>query len=162
MDLEKLHQENAEGYSLPELSRKYGIPRTTLNRYLRNAGFPVYFNRYQNRIALWKKRQERREFGCQNAWRNALLENRGHKCQLCGYAKIVEAHHLVPQSEGGLRTRENGVLLCPNCHAEDHAGLLEPEQQRKLDQMRPVPRHLCKSDIDRTCDQETRRRIEDG
>jgi hypothetical protein len=32
----------------------------------------------------------------------------------------AEFHHLVPWSEGGPTTVENGVLLCPDCHSRRH------------------------------------------
>lgn len=44
---------------------------------------------------------------------------------ICGYNKIVEAHHIVPATEGGQMTIKNGALVCPNHHAESHAGLID-------------------------------------
>jgi hypothetical protein len=44
---------------------------------------------------------------------------------ICGYDKIVEAHHIILAVEGGRMTIENGSILCPNHHAESHAGLID-------------------------------------
>ena len=44
---------------------------------------------------------------------------------LCDYNVIIEAHHILPLNEGGKTSVDNGVLLCPNHHAEAHAGLFD-------------------------------------
>ena len=69
-----------------------------------------------------------------------VIEEKGGKCQLCGYNKCIEAldlHHLDPsKKEFNISSRdlrysdwpiikkeiENGVLVCSNCHREIHAG----------------------------------------
>src|SRR5271169_1644651 len=30
----------------------------------------------------------------------------------------IEAHHIIPEAEGGLSTLDNGIPLCFDCHAE--------------------------------------------
>lgn len=153
LDLKEIHDKNKEGFSLPELSVEYGVPRTTLNRYLRDAGYKVYFNRHRGRITAWRKRQKRTEFACVNTWKRRLVEKFGNACCVCGYDRIVEAHHIVPQEEGGRHTSENGILLCPNHHAEVHAGFLKTAQLEvaAAQAMRQTAAH-----IKRTCDFETR------
>ena len=153
--MEEIHSKHMEGYSLPELSEEYGIPRTTLNRYLRNEGLPIYFNRHKGRIARVNRgRRNIKEFACLTAWRNALIEERGHKCQVCGYDKIVDCHHIVFQCEGGKNTRENGILLCPNHHAEAHAGMIDEKYLLELNQRVKVVRAPIL--IERRCDLEKR------
>lgn len=124
-DIKALHSKHLQGYSLPELSKESGIPRTTLNRYFNDAGLPVYFNRHQIRLANRKKAEGYKVYVCPTAWKRALLRAYPHKCQICGYDKIVEAHHVNPRAFGGRNTVENGTLLCPNHHAEAHAGLID-------------------------------------
>lgn len=124
VDIEMVHKLNSDGYSLVEISSMVNVPRGTLAVYLKKAGYPVYFNRHRQRLTRWQKRHKRAEFKCVNAWKRAMLEKYGHKCMICGYDKIVEAHHILPQIEGGKSTIENGALLCPNHHAEAHAGMI--------------------------------------
>ena len=45
VNLQEVHEKNLAGASLVDLSKEYGIPRTTLNRYLLDAGFSITVNR---------------------------------------------------------------------------------------------------------------------
>ncbi|WP_424347637.1 HNH endonuclease [Kocuria sp. CH-021] len=49
------------------------------------------------------------------------------ECAVCGLeeAFILEAAHVVPDSEGGPSDVANGQLLCPNHHRALDAGLYE-------------------------------------
>jgi len=114
-----------EGWSIPELSEKLGVPRTTLLRYFNQAQIPVYRNSHKGKITRWIVRRKKENFKCVNAWKRALVERFGHKCMVCDYNIIVEAHHIIPKNEGGKTSVDNGVLLCPNHHAEAHAGLFD-------------------------------------
>lgn len=156
INLEEIYEKHLEGYSLPELSEEYEIPRTTLNRYLREAGYVIYVNRYRSRMIGGKKRGNMVEFVCPNAWRQAIIDERGFKCQVCGYSKILECHHIIPTSKSGKSTRENGILLCPNHHAEAHAGLLLEEDLLKYNEQTEVVRKPVL--FERRCDFEIRRK----
>lgn len=52
---------------------------------------------------------------------------RGWACEKCGrrFADgwIIEAHHIVPTSQGGQDTFENLQLLCVECHYKEHVRL---------------------------------------
>ena len=122
-EMERLNHD--EGWSLPELAEKFGIPRSTLNRYFNQAGIEVYFNSHKGKMTRWVIRRKKENFKCVNAWKRALTEKYGHKCMLCDYNVIIEAHHIIPLNEGGKTSVDNGVLLCPNHHAEAHAGLFD-------------------------------------
>lgn len=53
-------------------------------------------------------------------WKSKLLEEVG-KCEHCGYCEevgILELHHADRDTSNN--TRENVLLLCPNCHRLDH------------------------------------------
>jgi 5-methylcytosine-specific restriction endonuclease McrA len=154
LNLEEIYAKHLEGFSLPELSDLYSVPRTTLNRYLSDAGYKVFFNRHRCRVASWRRRQQIEEFVCPTAWKHALLEHQENNCLICQYDKIVEAHHIVPQSQGGKSMRDNGILLCPNHHAEAHAGLLDKKALAKLSAVAAARKLDC--GIGHVCDFETR------
>ncbi|MGP5383583.1 HNH endonuclease, partial [Glutamicibacter arilaitensis] len=54
----------------------------------------------------------------QKSFRALLLRSYPPECIICGLDEIplLEAAHLIPDSEGGLATAENGRLMCPNHH----------------------------------------------
>jgi hypothetical protein len=43
-----------------------------------------------------------------------------HKCAHCGSKEKLHLHHKEHFSKGGQNTVENLILLCVNCHAEEH------------------------------------------
>jgi 5-methylcytosine-specific restriction endonuclease McrA len=53
-----------------------------------------------------------------------ILKERGHSCESCGITSWMgipaplDLHHIRGKKEGN--TRENVILLCPNCHAQTH------------------------------------------
>lgn len=53
-----------------------------------------------------------------------VLHEAGYKCAnpRCRYPITLDRHHLVPSGKGGPDTADNLLALCPNCHAEHHAG----------------------------------------
>lgn len=58
---------------------------------------------------------------CGKTVRKRILSTRENKCERCGYdrqVKILQVHHLDRNT--GNNAPENLVLLCRNCHAEDH------------------------------------------
>lgn len=126
VDVEEAHGRNLKGESIGTLAAEYGVPTTTLNRYLHQAGYQVLFNRRSALRKSWyTKERDREVYICSEAWKRTLVRRYGYKCMICGYDKIVEAHHVVPAVEGGKMTIANGCLLCPNHHAEAHAGLID-------------------------------------
>jgi 5-methylcytosine-specific restriction endonuclease McrA len=127
IDVEEVHRKNLAGANLKELSKEYGIPKTTLNRYLREAGYKVPMNGRNPILWLKKENDFDHVFSTNNStsWKQALVFYYGYKCFICGYDKIVEAHHIVPLNEEGLSTIKNGILLCPNHHGEAHLGILD-------------------------------------
>lgn len=49
-------------------------------------------------------------------------------CSLCGFDKVTEEHHIIPLSKGGNDTKENKIVLCPNCHRLVHKGKISMEE----------------------------------
>lgn len=130
VSLEEVNKKNLNGASITELSEEYKIPKTTLMRYLHNAGYKIQMNRKNYCKSYFVSKADKDieyDFGYKNTlpWKQTLIFHLGHKCFICGYDKIVEAHHIIPVNDGGKTSVRNGILLCPNCHAEVHAGLLD-------------------------------------
>jgi len=85
------------------------------------------------------QRTNKNRFRIKNEWRNSL----GAKCQICSYSKCQNAlhfHHIDPKtkkftiSDAISRKRfskeevqdeiKKCILVCANCHAEIHSGLI--------------------------------------
>jgi hypothetical protein len=45
---------------------------------------------------------------------------RDRVCQVCSSLDNLQAHHVVPITDGGSDTPENGEALCQGCHADKH------------------------------------------
>lgn len=57
-----------------------------------------------------------------HSWAKAVIRHYGNRCQRCGWDKArCDAHHINPKAEGGLHTIANGMVICPNCHREEHS-----------------------------------------
>ncbi len=125
IDVEEAHRKNLEGVTVGDLAAQYGVPKTTLLRYIHKAGYPILFNRTGAHKKAWYMRERNRiVYVCSEAWKRSLVKRYGYRCMICGYDKIVEAHHIIPSVTGGKMTIDNGTLLCPNHHAEAHAELI--------------------------------------
>lgn len=62
-----------------------------------------------------------------NSKRKKTLKRDNYTCQRCGYTKDdshasvpLQAHHIVPRSEGGPDTLDNLITLCRRCHGVQH------------------------------------------
>lgn len=53
-------------------------------------------------------------------WADAVKARAGGRCERCGSADRVAAHHRLPLAEGGTDQLSNGVALCHTCHARAH------------------------------------------
>lgn len=47
-----------------------------------------------------------------------LVKKRGHKCEVCGWTKTVQLHHIDEDPTNN--TEFNSVILCPNHHSLAH------------------------------------------
>ena len=52
--------------------------------------------------------------------RRQVFERDGYRCQKCGKAGRLEAHHVVHLSAGGTDAVENVQTLCRGCHIAHH------------------------------------------
>lgn len=65
--------------------------------------------------------------------RNHIIKKKiKNKCAVGGFDRVVNLHHIIPTSEGGLSKEENLVYLCPNHHEMVHKGLIIEEELKKL------------------------------
>ncbi|MGD9581635.1 MAG: HNH endonuclease [Vampirovibrionia bacterium] len=53
------------------------------------------------------------------------VELSNHKCQYCGSANVVSAHHIIFRSDDGDDALENLISLCFTCHRRVHDGFYE-------------------------------------
>jgi HNH endonuclease len=83
--------------------------------------------KWKRRILKGKKRFSRN-------LRARVQRERLGDCCICGYNQPVSKHihHIKPTRLGGTNTPDNLVRLCPNCHAEAHAGLITEERLRAV------------------------------
>ena len=58
----------------------------------------------------------------------------GYKCAICGYDKFVNAHHIEPYAVNKNSSADNGIILCPNHHAEADYGIINELELRKYQQ----------------------------
>ena len=68
------------------------------------------------------------------------VKKRAHfRCCLC-HAIGVEAHHIIPESEGGADTADNAAPLCPSCHETYGAN---PQKRKFLREARDFWYEMC-------------------
>ena len=60
--------------------------------------------------------------------RREVFERDGYRCQKCGKAGRLEAHHVVHLAAGGGNAVENVQTLCRGCHIAHHGGPVAEEQ----------------------------------
>lgn len=104
--------------------------------------FRVSYQRLKDKIVIKEAKHTPRkelEKSYYKRIKEALIQYKGGKCQICGYNKCnsaLEFHHIEPQQKdfsisGGTKSFENlkpevdkCILVCANCHREIHAGLI--------------------------------------
>jgi len=55
-------------------------------------------------------------------WRQKVLWRDKYICQHCKSKENLNAHHIIPRSNGGTNIVKNGLTLCKNCHNSLHNG----------------------------------------
>lgn len=70
----------------------------------------------------------------QQQFRDLLLAAYEPECAVCRFdeVEILEAAHVIPDSQGGPSTVENGRLMCPNHHRAHDAGLFQLQGDRPI------------------------------
>jgi len=99
-------------------------------------------SKFERDVAKWKRQRAKDTKKRKDAMRervewqltcNAIFRRDGGACRACGReVKQVsanpltraETHHIVYRSAGGTDDESNLVLLCAQCHADEHAHLI--------------------------------------
>ena len=117
--------------SLKNVAKEYHISPTRL----REAGLQVMRPQRD-----YNEKSITPQASCAQKTKLKAVEYKGGCCQICGYKKSIRAlqfHHLYPskkesQISGGTRSFEKlkpeldkCILVCANCHAEIHEGLVD-------------------------------------
>ncbi len=134
----KVKKLREKGLSYAKIALKLGIHPSTAWRNLNN---------YDRKAESFKIKERR------NFLKRRLVEHRGGKCEICGYDKSIRAlefHHADPQSKKMSISKElfrdkapneelfnklkketeKCVLVCRNCHAEIHQGLIQADGKK--------------------------------
>jgi hypothetical protein len=61
-----------------------------------------------------------------------LFKNLPKACIICGFDKIVEFHHIIPNANGGQTSLANIAVLCPNHHKMLHHSDYKEEILKEL------------------------------
>ena len=69
-----------------------------------------------------------------STWKRLVWIRDNYTCQDCGIYEptIVVAHHIIPKMESAenILNIDNGITLCPNCHAKRHLVLKNNSSKR--------------------------------
>lgn len=104
------------GYGYRSIANEIGVPWETVRGWVKH--IPVD-KRAAHAKAVTRKKLKGFPVG-KSAVRSRLIEERGNVCQNCGLDRwlgepiVLEMHR---KNAGKNYTRDNVVLLCPNCHS---------------------------------------------
>ena len=65
--------------------------------------------RYNQKYCSNECREEKYDY-------NRLQEKKLNPCEICGFWRFTESHHIIKQLEWGSNCQENLITLCPNHH----------------------------------------------
>ena len=78
-------------------------------------------------------------------WRRLRLQifdRDGYRCRKCGKPGRLEAHHIVPVTQGGLPFEQDNILTyCRGCHIEHHRQA-DPARRAWLDFVRDLTKTI--------------------
>ncbi len=104
------------GYGYRSIAAQIGVPWRTVCGWVKHVPADKRVA-YEQAVVLKKEKSFPRG---KSAVRLRLIEERGNVCQVCGFDRwlgepiMLEMHR---KHAGNGYTRENVVLLCPNCHS---------------------------------------------
>jgi len=88
--------------------------------------------RESSKNSLYNGNGKRRKWGdkINTDFKRAAHDAQGHACIICGWLIPGAdfggciAHHIISVNDGGSSTIDNAAVLCPNCHAKAHHGII--------------------------------------
>lgn len=124
--VDNMQRDYDSGMTLREVSKKYKVSVNRLQELNRHSSNPL------SGYEILKRRRHK--------IKEALVEYKGGKCEICGYNKCIAAldfHHINPKKKDFniaqttsyknmniLKSEiDKCILVCANCHREIHAGL---------------------------------------
>jgi hypothetical protein len=126
--IKQIMQWCSEGVSSKEISRRTGVNYATVSR-------------YRNPQIRKSNNERQKKYTKKEPWSFVLKRERGNKCEICNYDKhprCLDFHHKIPSEKqftiskasknNELQVRSEAakcVLVCKNCHALIHAGVIE-------------------------------------
>ena len=71
------------------------------------------------------------------------LDRADGRCEYCGEEMdFLEVHHIKPRSEGGPNTRNNLIVLCPNCHRKADRGVYSRSELKHKVKQQEAPQEV--------------------
>ena len=129
-----------------DIAKELGISQTTVRYYLKKYELKTINSKTQSKEKVELARKERQRNYTKTRrydFKTKALEYKGGKCQKCGYDKCREAlefHHIDPKEKDFMISHSNRrswemvekeldkcVLLCTNCHNEEHSLTFQPK-----------------------------------
>jgi hypothetical protein len=88
------------------------------------------YQKYLERLKIYRNNNEQKS----QKNKKDIYKIFNNSCCICGYKKVIQIHHI---NGGGRKDtkfdkpKNEYVVLCPNCHAEYHKGLLSINELKK-------------------------------
>lgn len=120
------------------LRKEYFIERKTINQIA--CEFGCSWDVVRKRLIKYnfpikgkdKKGERKRTTSETRRFQKELLKLYGYKCAICKYDKFVNCHHIERFSVNQNNSRKNGIVLCPNHHAEADYGIISEKELRRF------------------------------
>lgn len=111
--------------TINQIAAEFGCSWDTIYKRIKKYNFPL-----RNRKMFYRNGSKRTTTD-HKRFQRMMFKVYGYKCAICGYNKFVNAHHIESWAKDKNDSLENGILLCPNHHAEADYGIITPEELRK-------------------------------
>jgi transposase len=111
--------------TLNQIASEIGCSWDTVRKQIVRHGFPMRWDCRKGRSGIKRTTTQGRRF------QKKVLKKFGYKCVICGYDKFVNCHHIDNFAKSRNDSSDNGIVLCPNHHAEADYGIISPDELRE-------------------------------